>query len=286
VTLFDQQDSGSPSPAPTDEPPVESTGDRVDPLGAGEQVARVRMTLAYDGSGFRGIWPNRGVRTVVVVLQQAIEQVLGHGVTLACAGRTDAGVHAHGQVVSFDASRAGLDLDSLQRSLNSMCGPEIVVRELMEADAGFDARHSATARCYRYTILNRTVPDPFLAATVWHVPTPLDLPAMRLACDPLIGEHDFSSFCRRPKRRPDLSLRRRIVNATWLDLGDDLLRFDIEANAFCHQMVRSIMGTLVDVGLGNLRAGDISAIIRARDRQAAGDLAPPQGLTLWQVRYD
>lgn len=286
MTLFDQEDSGSPIPAPADAPPVEPAGDRVEPLDVGEQVARVSMTMAYDGSGFRGVWPNRGVRTVGAVLQQAIAQVLGHEITLAFAGRTDAGVHAHGQVASFDARRAGLDLDSLQRSLNSMCGPEIVVREVTEVDAEFDARHSATARCYRYTILNRTVPDPFLAATVWHVPTPLDLPAMRLACDPLIGEHDFSSFCRRPKRRPDLSLRRRIIDATWLDLGDDLLRFDIEANAFCHQMVRSIVGLHVDVGLGELRAGDVNAVMHARDRQAAGDLAQPQGLTLWHVRYD
>jgi tRNA pseudouridine38-40 synthase len=219
-------------------------------------------------------------------MRDAIERVLGHGVVLACAGRTDTGVHAQGQVISFDARRPGLDLDGLQRSLNSMCGPEIVVRDATEADAGFDARHSATARCYRYTILNRPVPDPFLAATAWHVPTPLDLRAMRLARDPLIGAHDFSSFCRRPKQGPEVSLRRRVVDATWHDLGDDLLRFDIEANAFCHQMVRSIVGLLVDVGLGNVRAGEISTIIRARDRKAAGDLAAAHGLTLWQIRYD
>lgn len=249
-------------------------------------MVRVRMTVAYDGSGFRGFWPNDGVRTVGETLREAIERVQGHEIRIACAGRTDAGVHARGQVISFDAERKGLDLDSLQRSLNSMCGPEIVVHAAAETHDGFNARHSAISRLYRYTILNRSTPDPFLAATTWHVPDPLDIRALRSARDPLIGEHDFSSFCRRPKQEPGVSLRRRVIDAAWHDLGGDLIRFDIEANAFCHQMVRAIVGTLVDVGLGKLRAAEVTTILRARDRQVASDLAAPQGLTLWQVRYD
>ena len=246
---------------------------------------RVRMTVAYDGSGFRGFWPNDGVRTVGGTLEAALEKVLGRPITLACAGRTDAGVHAQGQVISFDAPGEGLELDRLEHTVNSICGPEVVVREASRADDGFDARHSATARAYRYTVLNRPVPDPFVATTAWHVPEPLDLRAMRLGRDPLIGEHDFSSFCRRPKPPAGQSLTRQVLDASWDELGDGLLRFDIEANAFCHQMVRSIVGTLVDVGRGKLRAGDISGIIRARDRQAAGELAPPHGLVLWAVTY-
>jgi tRNA pseudouridine38-40 synthase len=272
VTLFDPEPAEpEPSAAPDDH---------------GDGSVRVRMTVAYDGSGFRGFWPNVGVRTVGADRQASIETVLGGPIELACAGRTDAGVHAHGQVVSFDAPAADLDLDGLQHSVNAMCGPEIVVREATRAEPTFDARHSATERHYRYSILNRAVPDPFLATTTWHVGTPLDLRAMRLARDPLIGEHDFSSFCRRPKGEPDVSLRRRVLDASWHDLGDDLLRFDIEATAFCHQMVRSIVGTLVDVGRGRQRAGDMTGILRARDRQAVGDLAPPHGLTLWRVVYD
>ena len=133
-----------------------------------------------------------------------------------------------------------------------------MVRDAAVAAADFDARFSAPARGYRYTVLNRPVPDPFLAAhRVARRPQPLDLRALRLACDPLIGEHDFSSFCRRPKagRRPSRSLVRRVLDARWDDLGDGVLRFEIEANAFCHQMVRSIVGTLVDVGRGQARAG-------------------------------
>ena len=255
-----------------------------DPEGEPETV-RVRMVVAYRGGGFHGFWPNEGVRTVGGTLIDALERVLGHPIEMSCAGRTDTGVHAHGQVVSFDAPADALDLGRLRHAVNRLCGPEVVVREADEALPGFDARHDAVSRSYRYTIVNREVPDPFLATTAWHVAAPLDLRAMRQARDPLIGEHDFSSFCRRPRGEPEVSLRRRVLDARWHDLGDGVLRFDIEANAFCHQMVRSIVGTLADMGRGRLRAGDMTAVIRARDRQAAGQPAPPHGLTLWAVAY-
>jgi tRNA pseudouridine38-40 synthase len=248
----------------------------------------VRLTVAYDGSGFRGFAPNVGVRTVAGDLAGAIGRVLGHDVTLTCAGRTDAGVHAWGQVVHFDA-RAGADLVALQRSLNKMLGPAVVIRAVATAPDDFDARHSATGRRYRYTVLNRPLPDPFLAATTWHVDDPLDIGSMTLACDPLIGEHDWTSFCRRPPGPEPASGPRSMVRvvreAGWADLGDGLLRFEIEASAFCHQMVRSLVGTLVAVGRGRLRAGDIGTIIRARDRSRAGEPAPPHGLCLWEVSY-
>jgi tRNA pseudouridine38-40 synthase len=203
------------------------------------------------------------------------------------AGRTDAGVHAWGQVVTFDAAAEALDLEALQRSVNRMCAPSIVVREITVEVADFDARHSARARRYRYTIVNRPVADPFLAGTAWHVTEPLDLPAMRLACDPLFGEHDFGSFCRKPKL-PDgvaYSMVRRVIDASWHDLGEGILRFDIEATAFCQQMVRSIVGTLVDVGVGKKKAGDMAAILRGQDRALASPPAPAHGLVLWEVVY-
>ena len=206
----------------------------------------------------------------------------GSPVDLTCAGRTDAGVHAWGQVVSCVVDTD--DGPALQRSLNSMLGPEIVVREIVEAADDFDARHSATARAYRYTLLNRAVADPFWAGLAWHVATPLDLAGMRLGVDPLLGEHDFSSFCRRPSA--DASLVRRVLDAGWSDLGEGVLRFEITASAFCHQMVRSIVGTLVAVGSGKKRAGEMKAILDSHDRAFAGDLAPPDGLVLWSVSYD
>jgi tRNA pseudouridine38-40 synthase len=187
-------------------------------------------------------------------------------------------------VVSFDVPD-GTDLGRLQHGVNALCGPQIVVREAEAVDDDFDARRSATARTYRYTVLNRPVPDPFLAATSWHVAPALDRRAMVLGCDPLIGEHDFSSFCRRPRTEEPVSLVRRVRDARWDDLGDGVLRFEITANAFCHQMVRSLVGTLVDVGRGRRRAGEVMGILRAQDRQAAGQPAPPHGLCLWSVTY-
>lgn len=259
--------------------------------------ARVKLTVAYDGAPFHGFAPNPGVPTVAGTLQRTIERVIGHPVELSAAGRTDRGVHAWGQVVSFTAPAEGLDLEALQRSVNKLCGGTIVVRRAERVPLDFDARFSARSRVYRYTVLNRSVPDPFLRATSWWVAPPLDLRVMRLGCDPLIGEHDFSSFCRRPKDRAigvaggeqaeptGVSLVRRVLDARWDDVGDGVLRFEIEATAFCHQMVRAIVGTLVEVGLGRRRAGEVSAILRARDRAAAGQVAPPEGLCLWEVRY-
>jgi tRNA pseudouridine38-40 synthase len=250
-------------------------------------LVRVRMTVAYDGSGFHGFAPNPGVPTVGGTLRGALEKVLRAPVELTCAGRTDTGVHAWGQVVSFDAPPERFDPLTLQRAVNRLCGPAIVVREVRPAAEDFDARRSATGRTYRYTVVNRPVPDPFLAATAWHVDEPLDLDLLRLGCDPLIGEHDFSAFCRRPKLRDgsEASLVRTVRRAAWTDLGEGVLRFEIEANAFCHQMIRSVVGTLVEVGAGRRHAGELLGILAGRDRAAASKLAPPQGLCLWVVSY-
>jgi tRNA pseudouridine38-40 synthase len=257
-----------------------------EPVPVPEPTVRVRLVVAYLGAGFHGFASNRGVRTVAGTLSDALEKVLRHPVRLTCAGRTDAGVHAWGQVVSFDA-RADVDLPRVQQALNHLLAPAIAVREATVEDEGFDARHSAIARRYRYTIVNRPVPDPFRAATAWHVPDPLDVASLRLGSDPLLGEHDFSSFCRKPKLPEGVafSMTRRVIDARWHDLGDGILRFDIEATAFCQQMVRSIVGLLVEVGSGKRRAGDVRGIIAARDRAATAPPAPPQGLVLWRVVY-
>jgi tRNA pseudouridine38-40 synthase len=244
-------------------------------------TVRLRLTVAYDGRGFHGFAAQPGLATVAGHLQAALERQLRHPVELVCAGRTDAGVHAWGQVVSFDA-RDDVDVVALARRCNRSLGPAIVVRAAEVAAPGFDARRGATGRRYRYTVLNRPVGDPFTAGTSWHVTRPLDLAAMRLACDPLYGEHDFSSFCRRP---PTGSLVRLVRDARWVEVGDDGLRFEIEASSFCQQMVRSVVGTLVDVGLGRRRAGDMAGILRARDRSVASQPAPPHGLCLWDVTY-
>ena len=275
MTLFDPIEAVAGAPASDD-------------TATGEGRARVRMTVAYDGSAFRGFAANAGVTTVGGTLTEALARVLGHDIELTCAGRTDAGVHGWGQVVSFDARAAGLDLGELQRSVNRLCGGPIVVRDAVVAAPDFDARFSARSRVYRYTILNRPVSDPFLARTAWHLTAPLDLRLLRLACDPFIGSHDFSSFCRAPKTaagQKPASLVRRVIDARWDQGSDGLLQFQIESTAFCHQMVRSIVGTIVEVGQGRRSAGELTALLRARDRQGAGQLAPPHGLCLREVRY-
>ncbi len=254
-------------------------------------LRRARFTVAYVGTEFHGFAEADGLATVMGDLREAIEKVTRVPAAPVGAGRTDAGVHGWGQVVSADLP-ADTDLADLQRRVNRMCGPRIAVRDVAwTQDPDFSARFSAQWRHYRYHVQNSPALDPFLAPTTWHVVQPLNLWAMQLACDPLIGEHDFSSFCRRPKvadGQPPPSMTRRVMSAEWREVPGDtpgLLRFEIRANAFCHQMVRSIVGTLVDVGLGKIHAGDVRSIMLRKDRQAAGSVAPPQGLVLWEVGY-
>lgn len=293
-----------------------NSSDRDPPAGA---TTNIRLLIAYDGTDFRGLAPNRGVRTVVGELVRVLEPLIGREPDIIMSGRTDAGVHAWGQVLSFTVGAEGWaelgrrgGLQRIQRSVNSRLGPEVVVREIAQVPAEFNARLSATGRRYRYLVVNREVPDPFLARTAWWVVTPLDIEAMQSACPHLVGEHDFSSFCRRPRISPrpegytpsesgprtpgtgwepaEVSLVRRVTGARWLDmsphLGRGVLRFDIEGSAFCHQMVRSLVGFLVAVGSGKRRAEELPDVLAARDRSRAENPAPPHGLTLWQVDYD
>ncbi len=252
-----------------------------------EPLVRVRLTVAYDGGAYHGFAPNPGVPTVGGALDAALSRILRHPIELTCAGRTDKGVHAHGQVVDF-ATTEGVDLDDLCRSVNALCGPTVAVREPAVVPMAFSSRFDARWRRYRYTVRNHPVPDPHRVGRAWQVPEPLDLAALRLACDPIVGTHDFASFCRRPKRTDgvEASLVRDVRDARWVDEGDGVLRFWIEASSFCHQMVRSIVGTMVEVGRGRIRAGEIRGIVDARDRARAGPVAPPHGLTLWAVGYD
>lgn len=249
---------------------------------------RVRLTVSYDGSGFHGFAPNAGVRTVSGELAGAIGRILrlAEPVALTCAGRTDKGVHALGQVVTFDVPD-GVDVDDLARRVNRIVAPEVAVCAPAIVSDDFDARFSAIARTYRYVVWNRPEPDPFRAGRAWHVTSMLDLPALRLACDPFIGEHDFSAFCRAATRADGTPapLTRRVHAADWHPGAPGELIFTITASSFCHQMVRSIVGTMVEVGLGQRSAGELVGVIRSRDRARAGRLAPPDGLYLAEVTY-
>lgn len=239
----------------------------------------VRLTLAYDGTDFRGWQRQRGLRTVQGVLEDALGRVLGAAPRLSVAGRTDAGVHARGQVVSLET---GVDAQRLARAINGMLAPEIVATDARVAPDGFDARFSATAREYRYRIDAGEAPDPFTARYVWHRPGEPELAEMRRAASLLVGEHDFASFCRRP---PDDRHTVRDLERLSIVRDGDRVEIAARANAFLHQMVRSLVGTLVAVGEGRIAAGSMPAILEARDRASAGPIAPPHGLTLERVIY-
>jgi tRNA pseudouridine38-40 synthase len=244
-------------------------------------MAIVRLDLAYDGTAFRGWARQRDQRTVQGVLEEALERVLRERPRLSVAGRTDAGVHARGQVASFPFD-SDVELQRLRRGVNGILSPEVVVRAASFAAEGFDARFSATAREYRYRIDIGEVPDPFTARYVWHRPGRLTLGAMRSAARGLVGAHDFASFCRSPG---DGATTVRNLERLSISRAGDCVEVSARANAFLHQMVRSLVGTLVAVGAGALGHDSIEAILRARSRAAAGPVAPPYGLTLERVVY-
>lgn len=254
-------------------------------------MVRYRLSLAYDGTKFRGLAPNEGVRTVVGELQMVLEAILGPIEEIHMSGRTDAGVHARHQVLSFD-TETPVDTQRVMKSINSRLGHEVVATDLQPAPADFHARFSAIGRSYRYTVLNHPHPMPFSAGTEWWVKEPLHIEAMNEACGYLLGEHDFTSFCRRPKqgdRNEPHSLVRRVDSAVWTEdideAGHRRLVFHIAGPAFCHQMVRSIVGLCVAVGAGKRHPEDVARVLAARDRNVAPSPAPPHGLMLWEVTY-
>ena len=243
------------------------------------------MRVAYDGSGFSGFARNPGVHTVEAALESALTESLRHPVKVSCAGRTDRGVHARGQVISLDADESHFEPHALGRALNRRLGPEIAVDRIEVAPAAFDARLSCTGRHYRYHVLNRPVHDPLRRHHLWHVPVPLDVDAMNAAAEGLIGLHDFTAFSKRNKSRPTEVFLRRVHAAEWAR-DDDVLRFDITANAFTHQMVRSLVGMLTAIGSGRREVDDLAVVLASLDRGLAPSPAPPTGLVLWEALYD
>lgn len=254
------------------------------------------LLVAYDGTDFHGFAESNGVVTVMGTLRATLEQILQVELALTAAGRTDAGVHGWGQVVTGRFPEQ-TDLARVQRSVNRMCAPTIAIRSAEWANDDFDARFSATSRAYRYDVWNHPQPNPLAARTSWHVPHELDLDAMNAAATHLVGQHDFASFCRRakvPEGFPEKSLVRVIHRAEWhrvdgvdAEAGErsPLVRFEIAASSFCHQMVRSIVGTLVEAGRGRRDAASMVDTLHAQDRATAGPVAPPTGLVLWHVSF-
>jgi tRNA pseudouridine38-40 synthase len=240
-----------------------------------------RMLVAYDGGPYRGFARQPGLKTVQGEIEAALSKVLRGPVTTSGAGRTDAGVHALGQVMSFRWAEPVEDVPRLSRAVNAMVGPAVAVLELEAASEGFDARFSAVARTYEYMILVRPVHDPFSRHTAWHHPGPLDVHGMAHAAAVLVGEHDFRSFAR--VEEGQVPVRR--IEELVIEPQGEVVVVRVRANSFLQQMVRSIVGTLVKVGEGKIAADAMGSILEARDRAAAGPVAPPHGLFLVSVDY-
>ncbi len=200
----------------------------------------------------------------------------------SAAGRTDAGVHALGQVVTTADVPHDVDFGKLRDALNSMCGPAIAVWSCRSAPEGFDARFSARSRTYLYAVLEGEVHDPFLARTALYHRERLDIDRMNEAAGHLLGKHDFASF----GRLPESGSAERVLYELRCWRSGRVVRIKARANAFIHQMVRSLVGTLLHVGEGKRAPDEMLAVLGARDRAAAGPVAPPHGLCLVSVEYD
>jgi tRNA pseudouridine38-40 synthase len=240
-----------------------------------------RIVVEYDGTDFSGWQRQPGMRTVQGCLEEALHEMTSEAVFVRGAGRTDAGVHADGQVASFPLV-ARIPPHGLLRGLNSILADDVAILEVAEVDASFDARFSARGKVYRYCVWNHVVRSPRHARTAWHVRQALDMAAIVDGAARLVGEHDFRAF-----RAADCDRRttRRILRRLDVDRQGARLTFDVEATAFLKNMVRIVVGTLVDVGRGRVGVEAIARMLETGDRAAGGVTAPAQGLTLLRVLY-
>jgi tRNA pseudouridine38-40 synthase len=244
-------------------------------------MRQVRLVVEYDGTALCGWQRQPNGPTVQEHLEVALATLLQHAATVTGASRTDAGVHARGQVATFRTERT-IPLHGIRRGLNSLLPDAIAIREAAEAPDEFHARFSASGKHYRYTILARPDRSPRWRDRAWHHAKPLDRDAMRAAAAVLVGEHDFAAF-----RAAGCSAKTTIRRIDSIELADDgeLVQIDVRGNAFLRNMVRILVGTLVEAGTGDRTPAQVVEILANRDRTKAGITAPPQGLELVSVRY-
>jgi tRNA pseudouridine38-40 synthase len=244
----------------------------------------LRLEVAYEGTRYSGFGIQPGQLTVQEVLEEALARSLGEQIRVAAAGRTDAGVHASGQVVSFTTS-GRLKPAELVRAVNAHLPDDVLVEAAAEMPPEFDARRTALRRHYRYLIWNDRLPDLWLRRWSWHVSDHLDSKSMDEAAQLLRGEHDFASFAGGLAQEPaGRSTIRSVERVVWWQTGS-LIVFEIVANAFLRHMVRGIVGTLVQVGRGRLDSAQFGKMIAVADRRQGGPNAPPHGLMLFGVTY-
>jgi len=254
-------------------------------------MGNIRLVIAYDGADFHGWQRQPHAPTIQEALETAIAKITGAPVKLYGSGRTDAGVHAAGQVANFKTA-CPIPCASLVKALNDMLPAAIRVKRAEEADAAFHARYSAASKTYRYRILQSAICPPYLARYVYHHPYPLNCLRMAKAARRLEGEHDFTSFAAAGpadeggKRKQKGGNVRRVFRSRIAVRKDlSLVVYEVRGSGFLHHMVRNIVGTLLEVGSGKLRPEDMAAVLEARDRSQAGATAPACGLCLVRVEY-
>ena len=262
----------------------------------------LKLTIAYDGTAYAGWQRQPNAISIQQVLEDEIDAIVGAHNPLNAAGRTDAGVHAAAQVASITIDHP-ISADDLLRALNArLKAGDIRIRSIEEMPERWDARIFARGKTYRYAIWNGATPSPFIRHVVWHVPAALEIDRMQRAAAALVGEHDFAAF--KGRGTDVMTTVRRVQSAEivemnihtdqpialspldpGMDAGGRLLRFEISGTGFLRHMVRTIVGTLVDIGRGNMEVDDMRAILESKERAQTGQTAPAQGLMLWKVQY-
>ena len=245
-------------------------------------MRNIKLLIEYDGTNYLGWQVQPKGSTIQGILEEKLGLLTREPVRLFGSGRTDSGVHAFGQVAHFK-TRSRMDIRTIQKALNSLLPPDIVIRKVEEVDEDFHARKHSKSKVYEYRILNRNLRSTFHREYVWYIPQKLNVTEMKKASHSLIGEHDFSAF--RTVGSPTRTTVRRVIRAEWKRGREGFIRFEIEANGFLKQMVRSIVGTLVEIGKGRMNAADFEKILESKDRRKGGPTAPAQGLFLKEVKY-
>ncbi|RIW29956.1 tRNA pseudouridine(38-40) synthase TruA [Bacillus salacetis] len=245
-------------------------------------MQRIKCTVAYDGTPFAGYQVQPGKRTVQLEIEKALREIhKGEDVKITASGRTDAGVHAKGQVFHFDT---GLSIpeEKWPTVLNSKLPPEIVLTWAEKVSGDFHSRFSAVKKEYRYCVYQNQAADPFKRHFALHYPFQINIEEMRNAAEYLIGEHDFTSFC---SAKTEVADKVRTIYSIGIEEAEEEITFSYIGNGFLYNMVRILSGTLLEVGRGKYTADDVRGMLEAADRGAAGKTAAPQGLYLWKVYY-
>jgi tRNA pseudouridine38-40 synthase len=241
-----------------------------------------KIIIEYDGRAYHGWQRQKQDRTIQQEIETALLTMVGQRVVLHGSGRTDAGVHAYGQVANF-CCETDLTPEIFQKGLGSLLPEDIVIRDCQTVAQSFHARYDVKSKIYQYKILNRMVPAAIGRQYAWYIRRKIDTAAMRSALTHIIGTHDFKAFEGTGSPRPHTT--RNVIAAQLSENTEGRVVFKIEADGFLRFMVRNIVGTLVDVGLGKITADEFKRILESRDRRNAGATAPPQGLFLMEVKY-